>query len=92
MSEGNGRDTEPVPKDPEARLSHQIAELELAAYRIGELLSGLNHTLSLLRLAQATEEHRVNKIQDAAEVHGSQLEDHERRLRSLETERAPAAE
>jgi hypothetical protein len=90
VSEGNGRDTdpegtEPAPKDPGAKLSYQIAELELATYRVGELLSNVKTTLSLLRLAQGTAEHRLNVVQDAAELHGVQLEDHERRLRELET-------
>jgi hypothetical protein len=88
MTDGNGngrdRDTEPAPADSGARLGKQLAELEIAIYRVGELLSGLQHTVSLLRLAQGTEEHRLNRIQDAASVHGEQLEDHEARLQRLE--------
>jgi len=100
VSEGNGRDrdrdtdsegTAPAPKDPEARLAHQLAELELAVFRVGEVLDKVNHTVSLLRLSQGTSEHRLNKVQDAAEVQAEQLEDHERRLRELETAPSPAA-
>jgi hypothetical protein len=92
---GNERDTDPdgtmpAPKDPKGKLGRQLAELELAIYRVGELLHGLQQTASMLRLAQATEEHRLNTVQDVAEVHGLALEDHERRLRELET--LPAAE
>ena len=92
---GNGRDTdpegtEPAPKNPETRASYQIAELELAIYRVGEILSDLKGTVLQLRLAQGTEEHRVNVIQDAADVHALQLANHEGRLVALES--APAAE
>jgi hypothetical protein len=97
MTHGNGHDTdpdgtEPAPKDPEGKLSYQIAELELATYRVGELLSDVKYTLSLLRLAMRTEEHRLNKVQDAAEAHGAQLANHEGRLASLETRPSTAAE
>jgi hypothetical protein len=97
VSEGNGRDTdpegtEPAPKDPEGKLSYQLAELELAIYRVGELMRDVNLTVLQLRLAQQTEEHRVNVIQDAVAVAQDQGADHERRIAAIEARPSTAAE
>lgn len=84
------RDTDPVPKDPAARLAHDVAELQRALLRVGDLVGKVNHSIAMLNLAERTIEHRVNTIQDVAEVQGQTLADHERRLVELEV--ASAAE
>ncbi len=73
-------DTTPAPKDPAARLAHDVAELQLAILRVGDLVSRVNQSITLLNLAERTAEHRINTLQDLAEDQNEQLEDHERRL------------
>ncbi len=86
------RPTDPAPSDPYARLGQEISELKLALMRVGELAGKLNHTLSMVALAEGTLEHRVNVVTDSGVVHGQQLADHENRLCYLEQIRPTAAE
>lgn len=78
-------DTERPPKDPVANLAHTVAELQLALMRVGELVGKVNHSITLLNLAENTLEHRVNVVTDSANVHALQLADHEDRLDQLES-------
>lgn len=78
------RPTDPAPKDHEARLAQQLAELELALARVGELVGRVNHTVSLIKLAVQTTEHQVSTIREAKRNDRRWLVDLERRLRGVE--------
>ena len=86
------RPTDPVPAgdDPEARLAHQLAELELAIARVGELCGKVMQTVAAIKISQLTVEHRTHVIHDAKRADRRWLVDLERRMRVIEA--ATAAE
>ncbi len=89
---GNGkdRDTIPAPTDYEAKLGVQLAELELALARVGELVGRVQHTVSAIKMSQLTVEHRTHTISEAKRNDRRWLVDLERRVRELEASPEPA--
>ena len=86
MTDQRDRDTERAPEDFEGKLGQQLAELELACARVGELVGRVNQTVTLIKLSQLTVEHRTHAISEAKRNDRRWLVDLERRVRGLESE------
>jgi hypothetical protein len=86
MSDARNEDTIPAPTDPEAKLSQQLAELELALARVGELVGRVNYTINAIKVSQLTVEHRTHAISESKRNDRRWLVDLERRVRGLESE------
>jgi hypothetical protein len=84
------RPTDPAPSDPEAQLGQQLAELELAIARVGELCGKVNYTVNAIKISQLTAEHTVRTIREAKHNDRRWLVDLERRVRHLEAEQTAA--
>ena len=77
-------DTTPAPKDTEARLAYDLAELRLAMARVYECLERVSVSVSRIEMAELTAEHRLNVQRSKLVAGGRIVVDHERRLRTLE--------
>ena len=90
MTESRERDTMRAPKDPEARLAHDVAELELALVRVGELVGKVHQTVNAIKMSQLTIEHRTHAISESKRNDRRWLVDLERRVRELEGDETAA--
>jgi hypothetical protein len=85
LEDPRDRPTDPAPTDPEARLGQQLAELELALARVGELVGKVHYTINAIKVSQLTAEHRTHAISEAKRNDRRWLVDLERRVRELES-------
>jgi chaperonin cofactor prefoldin len=74
-------DTLPAPVDPAERLASEVGELKLALMRVGEILAKVNHTVTMIELAERTAEHRINTLQDVADAQDRQIAALDQRLK-----------
>lgn len=84
----NERETDPAPSVPAGQLGQQLAELELACARVGELVGKVMYTVNAIKVSQLTVEHRTHAIHEAKINDRRWLVDLERRVRELEAPEA----
>lgn len=91
MNNRQDRETDPAPEDEAGKLGQQLAELELACARVGELVGRVMYTVNAIKVSQLTVEHRTHAISAAKRNDRLWLVNLERRMRVLEGLGEPTA-